>query len=205
MENELSLDEISRLVKKGLTELLEQANLKKGSTLVLGCSTSEIRGVRIGKGSNLDIGKTVIRTMLEVLDPLGIYLAVQGCEHLNRACVVEREIAEKKGWEIVTVFPALHAGGACQCAAFMMYKDPVEVEHVLCDAGMDIGDTSIGMDVKFVQIPVRTSVKEIGGAHVTYLRSRPKLIGGERAQYKFDKDLIERQAKEQEAKEKQAC
>ena len=85
----------------------------------------------------------------------------------------------------------------------MMYKDPVEVEHVLCDAGMDIGDTSIGMDVKFVQIPVRTSVKEIGGAHVTYLRSRPKLIGGERAQYKFDKDLIEKQA--QEAKEKQAC
>ena len=120
------------------------------------------------------------------MKPRKLYLAVQGCEHLNRALVVERKIAEEKNFEIVTVFPSEHAGGSCQIAAFEQMDDPVEVEHVIAQAGMDIGDTSIGMHVKFVQIPVRTSVKEIGFAHATYLRSRPKLIGGERAKYKWD-------------------
>ena len=113
-------------------------------------------------------------------------MAVQGCEHLNRALVVERSVAKARHFEQVTVFPSLHAGGAGQIAAFEKFKDPVEVEHITAEAGMDIGDTSIGMHVKFVQVPVRTSVKQIGLAHTTYLRYRPKLIGGARAKYTWD-------------------
>jgi len=108
---------------------------------------------------------------------------VQGCEHLNRALVVERRIAEKKNWEIVSVLPSLHAGGACSVAAFKYFEDPVEVESVIGQAGIDIGDTSIGMHIKHVQVPVRPTKKELGHAHVTALRSRPKYIGGPRAAY----------------------
>lgn len=164
-------------------EVLAQAALKKGDVFVLGCTTSEIAGGTIGKNSSQEIGEWVIKTLKNILDAKGIYLAVQGCEHINRALVVERAIAEKKDWEIVTVKPVLHAGGACSVAAFKYFDDPVEVEHVTAQAGLDIGDTSIGMHVKHVQVPVRPTVKELGGAHVTALRSRPKYIGGPRADY----------------------
>lgn len=183
---EIDLNKITEQIRSGLTELLNQANLHEGDLVVLGCSTSEIQGEHIGKHPSVDVGRTVVSAVMEVLKPRKLYLAVQGCEHLNRALVVERRIAEEKNFEIVTVFPSEHAGGSCQIAAFEQMDDPVEVEHVIAQAGMDIGDTSIGMHVKFVQIPVRTSVKEIGFAHATYLRSRPKLIGGERAKYKWD-------------------
>lgn len=166
-----------------VNDVLKAAKLKKGNVFVLGCTTSEIVGGQIGKNSSQEVGQWVIETMKSILDPLGIYLGVQGCEHINRALVVERELAEAKGWEIVSVKPALHAGGACSVAAFEQFTDPVEVEHILAQAGVDIGDTSIGMHVKHVQVPVRPSVKELGGAHVTALRSRPKYIGGPRAMY----------------------
>ena len=183
---EIDLNKITEQIRSGLTELLNQANLHEGDLVVLGCSTSEIQGEHIGKYPSVDVGRTVVSAVMEVLKPRKLYLAVQGCEHLNRALVVERKIAEEKNFEIVNVFPSEHAGGSCQIAAFEQMDDPVEVEHVIAQAGMDIGDTSIGMHVKFVQIPVRTSVKGIGFAHATYLRSRPKLIGGERAKYKWD-------------------
>lgn len=166
-----------------VNDVLEQANLKKGDIFVLGCSTSEVVGGHIGKNSSAEVGSWIIETLKQILDEKGIYLAVQGCEHLNRALVVERELADKKGWEIVSVVPALHAGGACSVAAFEQFADPVEVEHIVAQAGVDIGDTSIGMHVKHVQVPVRPSLKELGSAHVTALRSRPKYIGGPRAQY----------------------
>lgn len=164
-------------------DLLSVANLKAGQVFVLGCTTSEIVGGTIGKNSSQKVGQWVIETLKGILDSKGIFLAVQGCEHINRALVVERELAEKKDWEIVNVKPALHAGGACSVAAFEQFIDPVEVEHIVADAGIDIGDTSIGMHVKHVQVPVRPSIKELGGAHVTALRNRPKYIGGPRATY----------------------
>ncbi|KRM95833.1 YwlG protein [Liquorilactobacillus aquaticus DSM 21051] len=179
------LNDIATHVKQGLTELLKVADLDPEDIVVLGCSTSEIQGEKIGKNSNLAIGRTVIKTALSVLKPLKLHLAVQGCEHLNRALIIERTVAKQHGFEQVTVYPSLHAGGAAQVAAFEAFDKPVEIEHVIAQAGMDIGDTSIGMHVKFVQIPVRTSIKEIGGAHTTFLRSRPKLIGGQRAQYEW--------------------
>ncbi|GCF93717.1 UPF0340 protein ywlG [Enterococcus florum] len=164
-------------------EVLAEAQLREKDVFVLGCTTSEIVGGTIGKSSSKEVGEWVIQTLKELLDQKNIYLAVQGCEHINRALVVERELADKRGWEIVAVKPALHAGGACSVAAFEQFSDPVEVESVTAQAGIDIGDTSIGMHVKHVQVPVRPSVKELGGAHVTALRSRPKYIGGPRAEY----------------------
>ena len=113
-------------------------------------------------------------------------MAVQGCEHLNRALVVERDLAMAKDLEIVNVLPTLHAGGSGQLAAFDYMKDPVEVEEIVAQAGIDIGDTSIGMHVKRVQVPLRPIIPELGGAHVTALASRPKLIGGARAEYLAD-------------------
>lgn len=183
---DVDIEEIRQLTQRGLNELLEQTKLESGDLFVLGLSTSEVQGKMIGKHSNIEIGRTIVKTMLETLTPMGIHLAVQGCEHLNRALVVEKSVAKEKGFEIVNVFPQINAGGAGQIAAFENFADPVEVEHVVANAGMDIGDTFIGMHVKFVQVPVRTSVKEIGQAHVTYLRSRPKYIGGPRAKYEWD-------------------
>lgn len=180
------LETYRKEVHTGLTELLKEAKLEKGDLFVVGFSTSEVQGQHIGKDSDIEIGRAIIKEIISVLRPLGIHLAVQGCEHLNRALVVERDVAKKFGLEIVTVYPQIHAGGAGQIAAFENFEDPVEVEHLQAKAGMDIGDTSIGMQVKFVQIPVRTSVKEVGKAHTTYLRSRPKLIGGARAKYTWD-------------------
>ncbi|WP_125583217.1 TIGR01440 family protein [Levilactobacillus cerevisiae] len=170
-----------------IQDILDIAQLNSGDLFVLGCSTSEIVGGHIGKDSNLTVGTLVIKTLQEKLTPLGIGLAVQGCEHINRSLVVERSLALKNQLDIVTVVPALHAGGACSIAAFKQFDNPVEVEHVTAAAGIDIGDTAIGMHVKFVQVPIRPTYTEIGGAHVTALRSRPKYVGGPRANYDLSK------------------
>lgn len=177
------LEEIRRESKLAIEELLAQSSLREGDIIVLGGSSSEVLGSHIGKNSSQEIGLAVVEEILKVVKENKLYLAVQGCEHINRALVVEREIAEKKGFEIVSVVPALHAGGSMSMAAYKLMEDPVMIEHVVAQAGLDIGDTSIGMHVKFVQVPVRLSIKEIGKAHLTALRSRPKLIGGERAVY----------------------
>ncbi len=166
-----------------ISELIKEADLKENDILVLGGSTSEIGGGSIGKDSSLEIGNAVIKEVLNITGKENINLAVQGCEHLNRALVIEREVAEKNNFEIVSVIPALHAGGAMSVAAFSQMKDPVMIEHVIAKAGVDIGDTEIGMHVKFVQVPLRLKEKYIGKARVTALKSRPKLIGGVRAIY----------------------
>ncbi|HAR0879928.1 TPA: TIGR01440 family protein [Enterococcus faecium] len=179
----LSEKELKDQLTEIVNDILAEAHLKKGDLFVLGCSTSEVVGGHIGKNSSAEVGQWIIRTLKELLDSKEIALAVQGCEHLNRALVVERTVAEAKNFEIVSVVPALHAGGACSVAAFDQFNDPVEVEHVVGQAGIDIGDTSIGMHIKHVQVPVRPRLKTLGQAHVTALRSRPKYIGGPRANY----------------------
>ncbi|MCI6156651.1 MAG: TIGR01440 family protein [Peptoniphilaceae bacterium] len=174
---------IGEQVRSAAEELIKAADLKDGDLFVLGCSTSEVHGAHIGKSSSEEIGAEIIRSLLSVLKPRGIALAVQGCEHINRGLTIERSVAERLGFEEVTVVPSLHAGGAASMAAFDQMDDPIVVEHIVAKAGMDIGDTAIGMHVRFVQIPVRLSIKQIGEAHLTALRSRPKLVGGERAIY----------------------
>lgn len=176
--------DMKNLVKTTQTiilDIIERSAISKGQLFVLGLSSSEVVGGVIGQNANQEVGEVIVKTILKELEPLGIYLAVQGCEHLNRALVVEKDYALKRELEIVNVIPTLHAGGSGQLAAFKLMKDPVEVEMVTAYAGLDIGDTSIGMHVKRVQVPLRPVIRKLGEAHVTALVSRPKLIGGARA------------------------
>ena len=140
-------------------------------------------GARIGKGSSLEAAQAAFAGIYPVLQERGIELAVQCCEHLNRALVVEREVAEKRGFEIVNAIPQLHAGGSFAMTAWANFKDPVLVETIVADAGIDIGGTLIGMHLRRVAIPVRLSIKKIGEANILCARTRPKYIGGARAVY----------------------
>lgn len=180
-------DSLVKDLRQIVSEILEQSQLNQGDTFVLGCSTSEILGEHIGRHPSQEIGEWIVSTLKEELDKHGVYLAVQGCEHLNRALVVEAEVARENNWEVVSVLPGLHAGGSCSVAAFKFFDNPVEVEFITAQAGIDIGDTFIGMHVKHVQVPVRPTIKELGAAHVTALRSRPKYVGGPRANYEPEK------------------
>ena len=179
----MNKEELTTPLRQILEDVLAQAHLEAGDLFVLGCSTSEVVGGVIGKNSSQEVGEWIVDTLKTELDRRHISLAVQGCEHLNRALVVERQVAKEHHLEIVSVVPSLHAGGACSVAAFKFFEDPVEVEALTAKAGIDIGDTSIGMHVKHVQVPVRPSIRTLGSAHVTALRSRPKYIGGPRASY----------------------
>ena len=183
----MNLQKLREQTQTILADVLEKSALSAGDIFVLGLSSSEVIGGHIGKNSSQEVGEVIVKTILDMLSERGLYLAVQGCEHVNRALVVERELAQKRNLEIVNVLPTLHAGGSGQLAAFKYMNDPVEVEFIMAQAGLDIGDTAIGMHVKHVQIPVRPILRELGEAHVTALASRPKLIGGVRAAYQKDK------------------
>ena len=169
--------------EKVIKELVEKAGLKKGDLLVVGCSSSEIVGETIGKGSSLEAAQDVFAGIYPYLKEKGIFLAAQCCEHLNRALILEREAAEKRGYEIVCVVPKPKAGGSFATTAYENFSDPVAVEEIKADAGLDIGLTLIGMHLKHVAVPLRLSVDNIGQAHITAARTRPKYIGGERAHY----------------------
>lgn len=179
----MDFDKLREETQTIIDDVIEKTGIQAGQILVLGLSSSEVNGGIIGKASSAEIGEVIVGVIHKTLKTKGIYLAVQACEHLNRALLVEREVADKKDLEVVSVVPQLHAGGSGQVAAYQLFSDPVEVEHIVAFAGLDIGDTSIGMHVKHVQIPIRPVLKELGWAHVTALTSRPKLIGGERAKY----------------------
>ena len=182
----VDLAKVKEQVAQGSNELLEQAKLSKGAIFVLGLSTSAIAGAKMASAPSAKIGKAVVDTLYDILQPQGIELAVEGCVEINRALTVERRVAEKHHLEIVTVYPSMRASGAAQIAAFQRFDDPVEVEHITADAGMDIGDCDIGMHIRFVQLPVRTSIDTVGQAHTRFMSSRPKLIGGARAKYKWE-------------------
>ena len=179
---ELTYKEIKAQAKKAINELIKKSQVEKGDILIVGCSSSEIKGEQIGKGSDLDAAKAVFEGIKPILDKKGIYLAAQCCEHLNRAVILERA-ALAPGQEIVNVVPQVHAGGSFAVTVYENLKDPVAVESVKASLGMDIGDTLIGMHLKPVAVPVRIETKSIGNAHVVCARTRPKFIGGERAVY----------------------
>lgn len=175
---------ITRNVEQALKELLDVAGLKPNDILVVGCSTSEVIGQKIGTASNLEIANAIMDGILPSVKEHHLFLAAQCCEHLNRAIVVEETCALMYGLEVVNVVPHPKAGGSFATVAMERFKNPVVVEEITGHAGMDIGDTFIGMHLKRVAVPVRVSVKNIGNAHLTLVRTRPKLIGGERAKYK---------------------
>lgn len=169
--------------KKMIEEFLSVAPMNRGEILVVGCSSSEIVGETIGKGSDFNAAKAVYEGIAPVLKEKGIFLAAQCCEHLNRALVVERECAEKYGLEIVCVVPKAKAGGSFATTAYENFNTPVVVETIKAHAGVDIGSTLIGMHLRAVAVPVRLSMKQLGEANVTFARTRAKYIGGPRAVY----------------------
>ena len=176
--------EINAQVNAALDELFAAADtLRAGDIFVVGCSTSEVMGKMIGTGSSVEAATAIMDAVLPRVKERGLFLAVQCCEHLNRALVVERDVAEAHGFEIVNAIPQLHAGGSFAMTAWANFKDPVLVETIVADAGLDIGGTLIGMHLRRVAIPVRLSIKKIGEANILCARTRPKYIGGARAVY----------------------
>ena len=169
-----------------IEELCQAAGLKKGDILVVGCSTSEVVGAKIGTNSDPDTAQEIFDGITSVLNEKGIYMAVQCCEHLNRAIVVEK--AAVPFAECVNAVPQKKAGGSLATVAYNTFENPCVVEEIKADAGIDIGLTLIGMHLKKVAVPVRLSVNKIGNALFTCARTRPKFIGGERAVY--NKDLL---------------
>ncbi|MBO4265107.1 MAG: TIGR01440 family protein [Clostridia bacterium] len=176
-------EQIKKEAAEATKELIEISGITAGDILVIGCSSSEIVGETIGKNSDIDAARAAFDGIYPILKEKGIFLAAQCCEHLNRAIVIEREAAKKYGFEIVCVVPQKKAGGSFATTAYANFSDPCVVEYVKADAGMDIGDTLIGMHLKHVAVPVRLKTKKIGKANLVAARTRPKLIGGERAVY----------------------
>ncbi len=175
--------EIKEQAARAVRELLTEANLKRGQILVVGCSSSEIVGERIGHGSSTEAADAVLEAILPILREEGVYLAAQCCEHLNRAIIVEAACAEAYGLEPVCVVPQPKAGGSFATAVWRESEAPVAVEHIRAHAGLDIGGTLIGMHLREVAVPVRLSVGSIGEARLLCARTRPKFIGGSRAKY----------------------
>jgi uncharacterized protein (TIGR01440 family) len=179
------MEGLKRQAEAAILEYLELFPMPRGSLFVLGGSTSEVLGERVGTHPSLEAAEAILEGLLPPLRERGIWVAVQGCEHLNRALVVEREAAKAYGLEEVTVFPHPKAGGSLATAAFLGYEDPVMVESLKAQAlgGMDIGGVLIGMHLRPVAVPLRLSVRRIGEAVLIAAKTRPKLVGGARAVY----------------------
>jgi uncharacterized protein (TIGR01440 family) len=178
------LDQIRNEAKLAAQQLCEIGKLKKGQILVVGCSSSEVAGHKVGTHSSPEIGQALFEAIQEVLVPQGIFLAAQCCEHLNRAIIVER--AAVPFADICNVVPQPKAGGSFATTVWERMSDPVAVERIRAHAGMDVGATLIGMHLRRVAVPVRLSINRIGEASLVCARTRPAYIGGPRAQYQTE-------------------
>lgn len=181
------MTQISEEAYRAAKETLDAAKLKEGQLFVVGCSTSEVGGAAIGTFSSPDLAEAVFGGIYQAVQEAGVYLAAQCCEHLNRALIIEEEAAEKYGYDIVNVVPQPKAGGSFATAAYKAFEAPVAVEHIKAHAGMDIGNTLIGMHLRDVAVPLRIRTRQIGDANVVCARTRAKFIGGGRAMYDEEK------------------
>ena len=181
VENKNLLAQVKEESANAARQLAEAARLHKGQIVVVGCSTSEVVGHNVGSWSTPEVANAIFEGLNSVFSPMGIYIAAQCCEHLNRALIVEHE-AVPNG-EIVNVMPQPKAGSSFATAAYHSFRHPVALEEIKADAGLDIGGTLIGMHLKKVAVPVRLQQNHIGQAIVLAARVRPKFIGGERAIY----------------------
>lgn len=183
METAEELQQIQSNVREAAQELLTIAELVAGQVFVVGCSTSEVQGEKIGSAGSEAIAQVLLNELRQAADSKHVYLAIQCCEHLNRALVVERSAQQKYGWTEVAVVPVRHAGGALAAQAMHDFIDPVVVETITAHVGLDIGCTLIGMHLRPVAVPVRLAQKRVGQALLIAAKTRPKLIGGIRAVY----------------------
>lgn len=175
--------QIQEQARQAIKELINISKIKKGEIFVIGCSTSEIIGSRIGTNSAYEVAEALFDAVYPIIQENGLYLAAQCCEHLNRAIIIEREAAEKFGYEPVCVVPQPKAGGSFATTSYRHFDDPVAVETIKARAGIDIGGTLIGMHLAQVAVPVRLSLNKIGQANIICAKTRPKYIGGPRAMY----------------------
>ena len=176
-------EEIKKQANEAVVEIIERANLSEGDVFVVGCSSSTVAGENIGTASSVDIAKAIFDGIYPELTKRGIFLAAQCCEHLNRAIITEKAVAKAQNREIVNVVPQPKAGGSFATTAYHAFKEPVALEHIKADAGIDIGGVLIGMQLKEVAVPLTLKVRKIGEANITSARTRAKFIGGERAHY----------------------
>lgn len=176
-----SIKQLYNEASQAAEELCEKAHLKSGNIVIIGCSSSEVIGEQIGTYSSLETAEAVFKGIYNVLSSKNIYLAAQCCEHLNRAIIIEREAVPFS--DIVNVIPQPKAGGSFATTAYHTFKNPVALEEIHADAGLDIGGTLIGMHLKKVAVPLRLSINHIGSAILLAARTRPKFIGGVRAGY----------------------
>lgn len=181
--------EIYNQVTEALNDLEKKMLFTAEHILVVGTSTSEVIGQQIGTNGSNDVAQAIFAALLAFHKKTGVQLAFQCCEHLNRALVIEKKIQRHYNLDQVSVLPVPKAGGSMAAYAYNQFDQPVVVEYIKADAGIDIGDTLIGMHLKHVAVPVRSQVKMIGQAHLTLAITRPKLIGGSRAVYQSSKEL----------------
>ncbi len=174
-------EQVRREAANAAAQLAEAARLHKGQIVVIGCSTSEVVGKKVGSWSTPEIAAAIFEGLSSVFGPMGVYIAAQCCEHLNRAIIVEHEAVPNA--EIVNVVPQPKAGSSFATAAYQAFRHPVALEEIRADAGLDIGGTLIGMHLKKVAVPVRLPQDHIGDAILLAARVRPKFIGGDRAVY----------------------
>lgn len=179
----MDLKQIEKDTRQITMELLNAANLEPKDSVVIGGSTSEIMGEHLGSKTNIEVAEIVIKTIVDILHENDIYPVVQGCEHINRALVVEKEYAKEHKLEPVNVVPILSAGGGFATVAMNILNEAVVVEKVGVSAGIDIGDVFVGMHLKNIGVVVRSDIKEIGKAHLSMIRTRLKLIGGDRSKH----------------------
>ena len=177
------LDRIEIESYQAACQIMDIAKLKKEDLFVVGCSTSEVLGEKIGTTSSPQAAQAVFKGIYRAVMERGVFLAAQCCEHLNRALILEAEAVRHYGYEEVNVVPQPKAGGSFATAAYQAFAEPTAVEHIKAHAGMDIGDTLIGMHLRDVAVPVRIEQKGIGAARVVCARTRAKFIGGSRAVY----------------------
>ena len=178
------LEKLHADLKTLLDAFFQNLRLRPGALVVVGCTSSEILGKRIGSTSSSAVGKVVFEEISARFQREGVRLAAQCCEHLNRALVVERPVAEERGYAEVNVRPWLKGGGSFATAAFEGFKDPCVVEEVSAEAGLDIGETMIGMHLRAVAVPLKLEQRWLASARVNAARTRPKNIGGSRARYR---------------------
>lgn len=178
----ITAEQVKEETRQVLSELLSPKTYRSGSILVVSCSISRVEGRKEDTVGDERLAEAILDVLFAHAGDL--FLAVQCCEHLNRALIVERELAERKGLTEVFAIPVPRAGGTFAACAYRRYKEPVLVESIAADLGLDIGLTMIGMHMKPVPKPLLLSTEQIGGARVVAARSRPRLIGGERACYR---------------------
>jgi uncharacterized protein (TIGR01440 family) len=190
--SDLDLSVITGQVEQIVRETAEAGRIGPGQLLVIGASTSEVIGKRIGTSGATEIAEAIFAGVEAVSRQFGFWPVFQCCEHLNRSLVMEREAMAAYRFEEVTAVPVPKAGGAMAAFAYRKFRQPCLVEAVRAHAGVDIGETLIGMHLKPVAVPFRPSIRYVGEARVTAAFTRPKLIGGERAVYKLADSVEER-------------